>query len=390
MSNGIFDQVIVPIRQRPSSTDHNRLQSQLYRTLRAVLRTVLGTRAGHGNVFFPYAAEYQAPAVGFIGDGFRVQASSPVGMSVVVRAGLGFQYDATDVPTDIDAANAVDDREAYKVLALSAPQTIVVPTADASLPRIDIVEAAYDRRAEESTSVDIKAETPPFNFVATAKNKVLAWLQDGRTSVNGAGGSLAKINYKTGTPNASPTAPTATTGYFKIAEVRVDAAAANIAQNKINDTRRLVAPGGVHTVRLRMQVPGTVAGAGANTTLGLVAPPSATVAHAAQLLSGGSEPAVWIACGGDISPNNITIQAYAEEDAATGKGAMVRVASLGIVTLDSALITQITGGTGSTEGLALAVGQKAIQVLLHLYNDAGTLLANPTKVNLEVSFTQGD
>jgi hypothetical protein len=245
MANNPWDQVILNVRERPLSTDMNQQWSQSARSLREMLKYLLGVRTAVANPTL-------AAGEGFLGDSFRVGPESPASMNIVVRAGYGFQNNGADVPVAIGSVTGLDDRSSYKPLVLNAAQTIAVPAADPTNPRIDIVEVAYDRYTTDSSSRDV-LDTGTGQFVATLVNKTLAFLQDGRTSVNGA----AKINYKTGTPAGSPAAPSTTAGYIKIAEVLVDAAATSIAENKITDLRKLLFPNGIGMASGRVTMPAT-------------------------------------------------------------------------------------------------------------------------------------
>lgn len=245
MANNPWDQVILNVRERPLSTDMNQQWSQSTRSLREVLKYLFGRRTANANPTL-------AAADGFLGDSFRVGPESPASMNIVVRAGYGFQNNGSDVPAAISSITGLDDRSSYKPLVLNAAQIIAVPTADPTDPRIDIVEVAYDRYTTDSSSRDV-LDTGTGQFVATLVSKTLAFLQDGRTSVNGA----AKINYKTGTPAVSPAAPSTTAGYIKIAEVRVDALATSIAENKITDLRKMLFPGGIGMASGTVTMPAT-------------------------------------------------------------------------------------------------------------------------------------
>jgi len=242
VANNVFDQTILNVRERPLSSDLNQAQSQLYRTIRALLR-------------YQFARQNAVNGVGtvqsgFIGDAFQVYADSPASLTVFVRPGIGFISDVSDVPVDIGGIVGLDDREQYKPLVLSEAQSFAI-TPDGADPRIDIVEVTYDRRAENPLSRDIFTATSPYNFVATAVNKTLAWIQNGRTSIDGS----SKINYKTGTPAPVPVAPSVTAGYTKIGEVYVPAAAASVAT--LRDTRKIVSPYGRAFARLALSIPDT-------------------------------------------------------------------------------------------------------------------------------------
>ena len=364
--NNLFDQVIIPIRQRPLSDDHNRAQSQLYRTMRGLQRLLFSRRA---NGSTPFTNDGGIAQSGFVWDGFKVDPASPAAMSVRLRAGVGYYDDGASAPTDIDGALATDDRESFKPLVLSATQALTVPAADPTNPRIDIVEVAYDLRAEQPTSVDIKAAVPPFNFVPTVKNKILAWLQDGRVSVNGVGGGLARINYKTGTPAGSPTAPTVTAGYVKIAEVVVDAAVTTIAQNKIRDLRLLLAPGGQLRAAFRATIRGTTAGVGAPTILAASLPPGCSLAIWQTVLGGVFNVAL-VAGGSPKMP----IATLCTEGIAANTRPVGNAFAPSVQTMTSSYLWQIAAN-GVVVGPAIAEGQPIVYLSGVIYQSFGTASA---------------
>jgi hypothetical protein len=186
-------------------------------------------------------------AAGFLADSFMVEPTAIPSLQLTVRAGVGFLDGSGDVPVNLDAGYGpignLNDQEIYKPCALSNLETLNVPAADPVNPRIDIVEVTYDRHFESLTSRDI-LDTGTGSFVATMVAKIMSFLQNGRSSVNGSP-SLAKINYKTGTPAAVPVAATLTAGYTKIAEVYVPATATALGFDRIRDTRSLLGPQGL-------------------------------------------------------------------------------------------------------------------------------------------------
>jgi len=287
MANNAWDQMILNVRERPLSTDQNQQWSQSARTMRDLLKYLYAGRTAAAN-------RNLLAASGFLGDSFQVRAESPASMNVTVRAGYGFQDNTGDVPVAIGSITGLDDRSSYKPLVLSATQTIAVPAADPTNPRIDIVEVAYDRYLTDSLSRDI-LNTGTGQFVATLVDKTLAWLQDGRTSVNGA----AKINYKTGTPAGSPAAPSTTAGYIKIAEVRVDALATSIAANKIKDLRKMLFPGGIGRISGTVTMPAT--GGSVLPTLSDVQAPPGVDVIARGVAVAGSQVEIAVVAGAQVA-----------------------------------------------------------------------------------------
>ncbi|MEW1950665.1 hypothetical protein AB0280_15550 [Pseudarthrobacter sp902506025] len=113
-----------------------------------------------------------------------------------------------------------------RLVSLTAAFTGTLATADASNPRIDAIVMYVD------TSVNLPGGTP--------------------TSANSDGPGVTKVAYVSGTPNASPVAPStaaiqtaigsASYPYTILANWRVDAGAATLSQSKCTDTRVFATP----------------------------------------------------------------------------------------------------------------------------------------------------
>lgn len=298
MAGNPFDRVIFNALERPSSTDWNQVQAQQDRALRMVIRSILAKRASlsaaYGAASFPS---------GCLGDGFQVLAAG--GMNLSVSAGLGFIYDAAGNTTNIGSIASLDDMESYKPLPLNSAVTIPAPSADPTNPRWDIIEVKYDRRTTDSMSRDI-LQISPRRFVSTLVDKTLSWLLGSPTSytINGSG----SINYKTGTPAGSPTKPSTSTGYMKIAEIYVGAAVGSIAQSKIIDTRNVLSPNGLLNVGVSWtQNSGAASAPGAVT---IIAPPGV---QAGVVGLGGSnmESRLYIVAGGGITGGVVNVSGIA-------------------------------------------------------------------------------
>lgn len=232
MADKPFDRVIFNEREKPLSSDWNRVISEQDRTIRHMAKMMFGCGLTSG------APALNTPGNGFIGSGFWVRPKNPAAMQVVVNAGQGF-IDKADVQTDISTVSDLDDIDSYKPLLLSADEVINVPAADVSNPRIDIIEVTYSRLITD-VAARLKLNPGTGRFESNNLDKTLSWDLAGRSTVNGSG----PINYKTGTPAGSPVAPATTTGYVKIGEVLVGTGVTTIAENKIKDLRAMLAPNG--------------------------------------------------------------------------------------------------------------------------------------------------
>lgn len=244
MSNNQFDTTMLNPREKPVTSDINQAQSQLNRTIRAVLMELFGYRGALNT------SDAKLNASGFVADGFRVYASSPAAMEVNIKQGLGFQYNAFDLATDIDGCVDLDDLSQYKPLVLNLPKTIAVPAADPTNPRIDIVEVKYSRVVTNPLSRFILNGSTGA-FAPSTVNKTLQFcLDDVVPSING----TEAINYKTGTPAGVPVEPTVTPGYMKIGAVRVEAASVTVPATRVIDTRVPLTPGGVVNIGVTFKV----------------------------------------------------------------------------------------------------------------------------------------
>ncbi len=225
MAKNPFDRTVASKREKPLSKDWNIHRAQMDRALRFFAKAMFASSTG-------------APTTGFLQGGLQAVESSPVALSVVLKAGLGFQDLPSDVPTSIGGVEGLDDLESYKPLPLLADLTVPIATADVTNARIDIIEVRADRLKTDSQSREIFNNTTKV-FTPTAVDKTLEFLLDGTKlgTVTSPAASTAAISVKQGIPAGSPVVPTTTTGYVKIAEVAVAASATTLANEVITDRR---------------------------------------------------------------------------------------------------------------------------------------------------------
>lgn len=268
MADNPFDQTNIGLRERPVSSDHNQMQSQIYRTIREIHRSLMAPRS--------VLAPQSRGAGGFAGDSFRVVPSSPEAMSVVVTGGMGFLFDAADAATNLGTPDLehVDDLSPYKPISLLTPVTLAIPAApSAPNKRIDIVEVRNGRRLENSiTRRQLDSGGGDFNDHLFFK--ALAYGADGQTGiVTDPAPSTAVLSYKVGVPgNPTGALPGTTPGYTRLAVINVPNGTTTIAGTKITDKRKMLGIGGcVHaSIRFRLQWSG---GTPIVTILSVVAPP---------------------------------------------------------------------------------------------------------------------
>lgn len=250
MADAPFDQANTGLRERPLSSDQNRQASQIYRSIRETMQQIFATRITD---LSPVA---QA-VTGFIGSGLQVVPSSPAAMSVVVNPGLGFLFDASDIPTNLGATDLeqVNDLSPYKPLPLLTATSFAVPTApSAPNSRIDIIEVRNGRRLTDALTrrqLDPGTES----FVDHVFSKTLTYALDGQTGiVTSPAASTAALSYKIGAFANPGLIPATTAGYTKIAEIYVNNGVSSIDVAKLADQRTLLVPGGVIHASVRFEL----------------------------------------------------------------------------------------------------------------------------------------
>lgn len=223
MADKLFDRTVFNPLERPLSTDQNQLQSQIAAGQFSLMELAMMPSA-------PGTLTIGGSAV-FYGDAFSPYVSS--GMNIGLTKGMGVIRDPTRIG-NIGGIGGLNDVTNCYPAYLSGDQGLTVPTADATNPRIDIIEVKLDRRLENPLTRDVFDPALEI-FNPTLLNKTLTYDLLNRNSTNG----TAAINYKTGTPAGSPAAPAVTAGYHKVAEVYVGAGVASINPRDIADWRRL-------------------------------------------------------------------------------------------------------------------------------------------------------
>ncbi len=348
MSNNPFDRTVINTRERPISSDLNQAQSQIDRTLRFFLEQLLAPRVSITD------ERKGTPVSGFIGNGFQVREQATPGMFVDVKLGLGFKYDASDVPPAVGGVPGVDDLNPYKPLLLMVdafifPFTgIPVPTSDPTNDRIDIVEVNINRRLADAASRDVLNPVTGV-FDPTAVQKSLAW--NVGTSIDNTvvapANSTAALSYKAGVPSGSPTPAPTSPGYLKVAQILVGNGVTQIDQNVITDLRFLLDTG----QRRRVAVKATYAATPAGTLNALFAAPGVRVSANRTV---GADRRLYILAG-DVT--GLTAAAVGTKETA----AALSVAT-SVVVADTALQTELATAVRTDPIMNVAVGQTLIRV----------------------------
>jgi hypothetical protein len=226
------------------SSDMNDLATSL-NTSDMTLAYLMLAQYGGAGVSTTYPEEGYLP-YGFFGNAFRVVPSS--GMDVQIVGGYGLARTNLYGPGYASNISSIQGLNNYQVLSpiYCGGLTLTVPAAPSSPNnRIDIIEvkASYQLTGAETRDVfDVATET----FVPTSVNKLFSWRLSSTdvSTVSAPSSSTGAIGYKIGVAASSPTVPSTTSGYIKVAEIHIANGVTTITSIMISDHRRLLAPGG--------------------------------------------------------------------------------------------------------------------------------------------------
>lgn len=297
MANSPFDREVINVRERPLSSDVNLAESYLDQSLRELADRLMLSRASSTD---PNSAS--VPPSGFIGAGFYPAPASVIGMTVVLKPGLGLLVDTSTQTAAVGGVTGLNDLARYKPALLTAEQSISVPAAPAGPnSRIDIIEVKLNARSlTDSTSRDV-FDVGSQVFIPTNVNKTLTWKADGSVSVVASpANSTGAIGYKTGVPGVVPVAPAVTAGYVKIAEVLVGSAVVTLDADVIKDLRTILSPHGLTTVTAEVSVVST-GGSAAPTMVSFDAPPGYRGIVVCSATTAGAEATLYVIGGAAFS-----------------------------------------------------------------------------------------
>lgn len=397
-----FKRVLVPLRQRPTSTDLNRLQERIYETIRGDFSSTFARRSISGT----YANRHASlGGLGFHATGFFVDvdsANTPWG--VKLNAGIGASLTGPIAATDIDTCSGADWDGAGGLsvpLLLSANQGFTIPTIPASGDsRIDIIEVRPQYTATESATVGIfNAATRVFD--APTRNKSLVWDLLGLTgSVLSPASSTAAISYKQGVSATgditAATEPATTSGYIKIARINLDnsgGALSSVSQDMIVDYRPLLFPKGGFNVSGNISVPGVAGGLGTHAINRIELPGGvyffAAIDPSTPPASGYSYALLCFLFGGDLTSGlasgtprgAVTATAYTQ-------GSQARIVEIGADAIafstNALLRTNLNASSGTWTNFGstalIAIGQPCISFGMWVRSAGGGALANTEKI----------
>lgn len=251
----IGDRPVINARERPLSSDINDLISAANTTAFGLAYGHLSQSVGPGiSTTYP---ELGGLYHGFFGTGFRCVAGT--GMQVTLLSGHGLVNTALyagGLATNIDSVQGLNNYQWLSPVVLANNLNITVPAAPSSPNnRIDIIEIKADYDLTDAQSRDV-FDTATETFVATSVNKLFTWLLNSSdvSTVTSPASSTGAIGYKVGVAASSPSAPSVTSGYIKVAEIRVNNGTVAITNLMVADVRRLLSPSGFMFAQAYCQV----------------------------------------------------------------------------------------------------------------------------------------
>jgi len=398
--------VLVNTRERPLSSDLNKLQTRLLEAVRSVLTMVFSHGSASPLTDMSTVTNTGAQGFGPPYNSFKVikdPGNPPFG--VLVTSGFGVGRTGPGSATNIDNAVGADYLERSSLgapLILSADQSFTVPAPPtAGNSRIDIIEVKPYYTATDPATVGV-FNTATRVFDPATRNKSLTWDLAGLTgSVSSPSNSTAAISYKIGAVAAggitAATEPSTTSGYIKLARINVVGGVALIEADDIADKRPLLFPNGICNVRGHFSLPGIAAGVGTTEALyTLSLPPGVTVKIAYQNnvapSAGSSYQAQVFIFGGDLRPSTVYTAsaidyagvAHASAAFAIGAGTTntaIAKASAAAHGYMDATVKGILDGSNANwtvlNGVSdYAIGQPYVNFTITVYHAAGSALQN--------------
>ncbi len=242
----VGDRPIINPRERPLSSDINDLASSVHNSITSMAYLILAQYGGIG-VSSTYPEEGYL-AWGCFGNAFRVVPSSA--MQVAITGGLGLArttlYGPGSYETNISSVQGLNNYQVLSYLYTNGVNINISAAPSSPNNRIDIIEVKADYTLTGAETRDV-FDTATETFVGTSVNKLFTWrlTSSDVSTVNAPASSTGAIGYKVGVAGSSPSAPSVTSGYVKIAEIYVANGTTTITNLMIADHRRLLAPGGM-------------------------------------------------------------------------------------------------------------------------------------------------
>lgn len=352
MANNGWDREIINPLEKPLGSDINVAQAQLDRATRESLMRLFTGRASAGTSDLP-----GNPPSGFLGDGFKVRQNSPLGLSVKVTLGLGFQYLPGSTLASVGGVSGLDDLSPYKPLPLLADCVIngISGGPGAGNTRIDIVEVRMNRVVGNSTSRRVLNPLTGI-FEPLLVNKTLSFTLDGSVGVvTDPALSTAAVSYKMGIAGGVPAEPTVTPGYVQIAAIKVSTSLTQVTKSEIIDRRVLLAPFGQQHIAVNGIIP--FAAGSPPSGVSFKAPPGVELVVRKLNTANNNRFAIYI-IGGD-GAFDFNVQGQAQQSLSTSSILLLLpVQAFADGTMDGALVALLADATTTFNAQTWAVGTK--------------------------------
>lgn len=246
MANQPFDTNILRALERPSASDLNALQAQLYRTIRHLDRLRFG---------YDLTSVYS----GFLGYSFFVQNLTGL-MQLNMSQGVGYQEDATSSVTNIDGIAGLNDLNTYKPIFMSSAKAVVVPSVlTTGKCRRDLIAVRWLRETDDPQSLDI-FDPGSKTFTSEIHDKILSTDLSGKPVVFLEPGEApsadayiiykkgAEITYVNDSSFLSAPLPSLDLGFMAVASINVKHGDLSIPNSRIADLRKLLGDGRQFTI----------------------------------------------------------------------------------------------------------------------------------------------
>ena len=222
MTDQPYNRTVIYPLEKPLADDLNQQFSQADRTVRDTMFSLLRGQQG------------------FLFGSLEILESAPAALSVLLKAGIGYQDAPADVPTGITSVVGLNDLSRYKPIVLQNDLTVAVPAPPGAQSRIDLIEVRYERQVDNPQSRNfLDPNTNSFNPATVSKT--LDFNVDGTLAYyTAAAVPTTALAYKSGVVAGSPVAPVTDTGYLALAHILVVNGVTTILTADITDLRGII------------------------------------------------------------------------------------------------------------------------------------------------------
>lgn len=241
MANKDFDTTILRALERPSASDLNQLQAQLYYTIRRLDRFRNG---------YDLTSDYS----GFFGYSFFVQNLTGAGLTLNLSRGMGYQWAPGTTATNIDGIAGLNDLTSYKPLTMQNDKALSLAGQMPTTPgrcRRDLLEIKWIRELVDPTDLAIYDPTSQdfdsvnLNKTMTANfdDKNVVFVESGASIPSGAVLVYRKgveVAYSSEASFETAPLPSVDSGFLPLAAINVASGDVNLPNSRIADLRRLL------------------------------------------------------------------------------------------------------------------------------------------------------